>query len=128
MDERRTYPIENFDPLLRDLVAWGLVIPSEMKTKTTWRLTDAAQQRLNQIVRHRGPLSADHMVYLDRLCADCHFRGRTRLYEGLYLCDACLKVRVAPVPEPASSDGRWPWRRHRHEVDGIDPLTHEGSS
>jgi hypothetical protein len=113
--ERHSYRIETFDALLRDLVAWGLVSRAEDERGTSWYLTDSAQHRLDEIIRPTGPLDLEDLVYLDHLCADCRFRGITRLHDGVYLCSACLALRLAQVPDPAPVSRRWPWRRHRHQ-------------
>lgn len=116
MDEGRAYRIESFDPLLRDLVEWGLATRVETDGPASWQLSEHAQSRLNEIIRPVGPLALERLVYLDHLCADCHFRGRTRLHEGLYLCDECREQRLTEIPEPEPVGKRWPWRRHRDEL------------
>jgi len=130
MGEKDHVPVERFDPLLRDLVAWGLVTPTTGAAKASWRLTDAAQRRLGELVKPARPLNPDQLVYLDHHCAQCRVRTRTRLRDGLYLCDDCLarqlgtppQGEVLPVPEgtPALSKGHW--RRSRHRDDGSKPL------
>lgn len=116
MDDGRAYRIESFDPLLRDLVEWGLASRTEVDGVVSWQLNDHAQSRLNEIIRPVGPLALERLVYLDHLCADCHFRGRTRLHDGVYLCDDCLEQRLTVVPDPEPTERRWPWRRHRVET------------
>ena len=96
MNEGRSYRIETFDPLLRDLVVWGLVVKTEAEAGL-WQLTDAAQRRLDEIAERTRPLPPDQLVYLDRLCADCRFRGRTRLCDGVYLCEECAQRRTTRV-------------------------------
>jgi ribosomal protein L37AE/L43A len=116
MGERRSYRIETFDALLRDLVTWGLVVRTG-KTRRSWRLVDAAQSRLDVLERHSGPLEADQLVYFDHFCADCHHRTLTRLHDALYLCDACRQRRETPTseeevsPKPGSKGLR---ARRRH--------------
>jgi hypothetical protein len=116
--EGHFYRIETFDPLLRDLVAWGLVSRTEAEDGPSWELTDAAQRRLEEIIRPASPLDVDELVYLDHLCADCRFRGITKLHDGVYLCDACLARRLAEVPDQPPAARRWPWRRHRQDTNG----------
>ena len=69
------------------------------KTRTSWRLIDAAQRRLDDLERPLGPLGVEQLIYLDYLCADCHDRTLTRLDEDLYLCDTCRARRGAQVTE-----------------------------
>jgi len=136
MGEKDHVPVERFDPLLRDLVAWGLVTATPDTTagrgtaKASWRLTDAAQRRLSELVKPTRPLNPDQLVYLDHHCARCRVRGRTRLRDGLYLCDDCLArdgggpppPSVRPVPESAPRLPKGHWRRPRHRDDPSKPL------
>jgi hypothetical protein len=125
VNEGRSYRIETFDPLLRDLVVWGLVMKTEAEVGL-WQLTDAAQRRLDEIAERTRPLPPDQLVYLDRLCADCRLRGRTRLCDGVYLCEECEKHRTAKVMDaegPSSPVVRKDrWRRRGNAVDGSTPL------
>ncbi len=122
MEQGRSYRIETFDPLLRDLAAWGLVERSPTAERPAWHLSAEAQRRLDELVRPAEPLSVERLVYLDHLCAGCHQRGPTRLRQGAYLCDDCAQrhvvVDVSPVePEQPGSGGRRPRRlRHRPEA------------
>jgi ribosomal protein L37AE/L43A len=125
MEEKRTYRIETFDPLLRDLVAWGLVTRTD-STRPSWRLVEAAQRRIDQLAQRSQPLDVDQLLYLDHLCVDCRDRCRTRLYEGEYVCDSCMERRAveaaAPVAPPAPDKGRSLWHRHRTTQEGHRPL------
>ncbi len=88
------HPIESFDPLLRDLAAYGLLVHEETDGEISWHLTEKAQERLTQILRHRlEPMLPEKLVYFDHLCADCRMRGLTRLRDGLYLCESCALAR-----------------------------------
>lgn len=107
--------IESFDPLLRDLVGWGLVTRVETDGVPSWQLGEAAQDRLNEIIRPAGSLSPEQLVYLDHFCADCQVRGTTRLHDGVYLCSACSERRLVGTPEPPPTVQRWRWRRDRPE-------------
>jgi hypothetical protein len=114
MEVQREYPIETFDPLLRDLVGWGLV---ERQDGTTWQLVASAQQRLDELLPTRAP-GAAAVVFLNRRCADCNQRGLTRLRGDSYVCDGCWAERQVKrdvvVSEPASpaEQGHF-WRRSR---------------
>lgn len=89
-------PIEKFDPLLRDLVSWGLVVRSGADADTPWRLAGEVQDRLDELDQQRpGSVSPDRLVYLDHRCADCRARGVTRLVAGVYLCPTCTERRRA---------------------------------
>jgi ribosomal protein L37AE/L43A len=120
VQERHAYRIENFDPLLRDLVAWDLVVRADGDLGSSWLLTDAAQKRLGEIIRPESRVDNEDLVYLDHLCADCRFRGITRLHDGVYLCSTCLATRVVQEPDPVPTSRRWRWRRHRQETNGRD--------
>ena len=89
MRDNQRHSIERFDPLLRDLVGWGLVERQAGNAKR-WQLTPAAQQRLNELVPSVA-VAAD--IYLDRVCPDCHERRLTRRHGDSYLCDRCWADR-----------------------------------
>lgn len=93
VDDRQRYRIETFDPLLRDLATWGLAVREDTESGAAWVLTEAAQRRLDQIVRPAAPTNVERLVYLDHRCADCRLRGRTRLVDGVFLCDDCFAAR-----------------------------------
>jgi ribosomal protein L37AE/L43A len=133
MGESDRHSIERFDPLLRDLIAWGLVTEGSGTAKPTWRLTAAAQRRLTELAKPARPLHPDQLVYLDHHCSECRARGRTRLRHGLYLCDTCLDHHApegaaagggtgaeAPTPTPVVAKSHW--RRSRPGDDGTKPL------
>jgi hypothetical protein len=130
MGENDRQSIERFDPLLRDLIAWGLVTGGTGTAKATWRLTAAAQRRLTELAKPTRPLNPDQLVYLDHHCSQCKARGRTRLRDGLYLCDACLdhadvgaSAGDGPdAPDPTPQGARSHWRRSRPRDDGSKPL------
>jgi hypothetical protein len=98
--QQNDYPIHKFDPLLRDLVAWGLVTRVDKGGRWSWRLTEAAEGRLDEIIPAVDARSLEHLVHLDQLCADCGLRLRTRLRDGAYLCDSCLSLRLAERVAP----------------------------
>jgi hypothetical protein len=91
-------PIERFDPLLRELARYALVVRDEADD-VSWRLSEAAQARLDELLGHGvEPVLPEKLVYLSHHCADCHTRALTRLRDGRYLCDACASS-LAPTPE-----------------------------
>jgi deazaflavin-dependent oxidoreductase (nitroreductase family) len=114
-EAQRDYPIETFDPLLRDLVCWRLVTRQE-GTTGTWQLVPRAQQRLDELLPTGAP-GAVAVIYLDHLCADCHQPGPTRIHEEFYLCDRCWAERQghlnAVVTEPPPVQQTHFWRRSR---------------
>jgi hypothetical protein len=116
MEAQRDYPIETFDPLLRDLVCWGLVTRQEGTTEASWQLVPAAQKRLDEL-RPVGAPHAVSVVYLDHRCADCRQRGPTRMRDDCYLCATCWAERQGPLDtvatEPASDRHAPFWRRSR---------------
>lgn len=116
MGSQQDYPVETFDPLLRDLVCWGLVTRQEGAPEAPWQLVSAAQKRLDEL----QPASAPHavsVVYLDHRCADCRQRGPTRIHEDCYLCEKCRVERQDPLDTVATEqpiDRHTPfWRRSR---------------
>ena len=94
----QSHPIERFDPLLRELARFGLVVRDDSSGELPWHLTDEAQARLVEIsVRNVKPVVPEKLVYMNHLCSDCQRRGLTRLNGGRYLCDSCS---TKPVTEP----------------------------
>jgi hypothetical protein len=116
MEVQRDYPIETFDPLLRDLIGWGLVERQDGNAGTPWQLVPTAQRRLDELLPNPVP-GAGAVVYLNRLCADCHQRGLTRLHGESYVCDGCWAERQgrldAVVTEPSPAEQTHFWRRSR---------------
>lgn len=115
-------PIETFDALLRDLLAWDLVVPSDGDDGQAWLLAERAQRRLGDLVTPRGPWPAERTVYLDRRCSDCGQRQLTRMRDGRHMCDACWQKELAqpqdnPTAAALAGDRRSRWaRRHRQIV------------
>lgn len=95
--EQHRFPIKTFDPLLRDLVAWGLVERAEKPTPS-WCLTEAAEQRLTELVRTTGPVDAERLIHFQR-CVLCRKYGATRLRQGNYLCDSCFEHQLAETTQ-----------------------------
>ncbi len=149
MEGTPQYPVRTFDPLLRDLITWGLVerrdpedsgIPADFDYVDDpvgadspgnigapgWRLSDGAQQRLSELVAGSVVPGPERLVYFDHLCARCHHREPTRLYAGLYLCGPCLDEERAEVPSElpvvTSPRRRLPRRRRRTGVEETGPL------
>jgi ribosomal protein L37AE/L43A len=88
-------PIKTFDPLLRDLLHWGLLVRAEEPAGTTWQLSERAAARLNDISAETHAFSAERMVFLDHRCGACGVRRLTRLRESRYICDACWDAAEA---------------------------------
>lgn len=92
--------VTTFDPLLRDLVRWGLVRQDEAKP-AAWVLTPEAQRRLAQLGSRVVP-PAERLVYLGRRCGVCGGHGLTRLQGERYVCAPC----TGEVSEPAPGGSR----------------------
>jgi len=115
-----SYPIERFDPLLRNLVTWDLV--TRGTRPRSWRLTEVAQRRLDELAGSSSPVRTEQMVYFNHRCAHCHLPVRTRVYDGLYLCDSCIERRALPLDAETPVVGKRRWRRNRAAVDGNNPV------
>jgi hypothetical protein len=99
-----THPMERFDPLLRELARFGLIAREGTESEHSWILSAQAQERLDELLANGGePVLPEKLVYLSRLCAECHTRALTRLREGRYLCEACVSKLPAPQAVPAPS-------------------------
>lgn len=134
VDGTPRYPVQTFDPLLRDLVTWGLVSraePDELGPdefgRDTWRLSPVAQDRLSELVAGAVVPVPERLVYFDHLCARCHLRGPTRLHGGAYLCAPCLEEERAEavrteLPDATSRRRRLSRRRRRSGVEETGPL------
>lgn len=93
--------IDAFDPLLRDLLTWGLVTEVPGEEGPEWHLTANAQRRVSELVRFRGAPPAEHLVYLGRRCAVCGMRRLTRLRDRGYVCEDCTTESVEPQVKSA---------------------------
>ncbi len=107
------HPIERFDPLLRNMLAWHLV---EESPEGVWALRPEVARRLNHLVQVSRRDDSSEIVYFGHACAGCHTSGMTRLREGRYLCDACrraaeLAAVATPLPAPEERKAR---RTHFH--------------
>lgn len=113
MDE---HPIERFDPLLRNMLAWHLV---EETAEGTWALRPDVARRLNHLVELSRRNDASEVVYFGHTCAACHTSVMTRLRDGRYLCDPCrraadLAAVATPLPAPEERKARrGPFHRAR---------------
>src|SRR6202044_1293501 len=90
-----------FDPLLRDLIAWGLVT-TDNAGRGTWKLVDAAERRLSEIAGAKGTVNAESVLYFNHRCSVCRAHGPTRLRDGLYVCGNCSVRVVQEKPETAA--------------------------
>lgn len=82
------HPVEKLDPLLRNLLALGLV---EETPEGTWVLRDEVARRLGTLAElsARPSRSSVPVVYFDHRCSTCHRFGATRRFGERYLCDGC---------------------------------------
>lgn len=121
--------VATFDPLLRDLVLWGLVHQVAGDDGLTWQLRPEVQDRLAEVVAARGTPPADRLLYLGRHCITCGKRALTRLSPRGYVCEACLLSeanRQAVVGAVEPPPDRQPKRRHSRRKgrgnEGAPPL------
>jgi hypothetical protein len=112
-------PIDRFDPLLRDLLTWGLIVRSTTGEASRWTLAEAAEERLCELAAGADPGPPEMVVRLGRRCATCQARRPTWLRAGVYICESCggegnpEAVPYAPIqalPEPRRPGLRWPSR------------------
>lgn len=87
------HPIERFDPLLRNLLTFGLV---QQDASGAWRLTDDAARRLDWLATlDQRSRTSGVVIYFGHNCAGCHEAGPTRRHEDRYLCDPCRRAAIA---------------------------------
>jgi hypothetical protein len=97
----RGHPIKTFDPLLRDLVGWGLVTKAK-DGSGKWLIAEHAQRRLDELVHLVSPIDAQNVVHFNRKCAQCQQQKPTRLRDERYLCDPCNTRQVAESEKKGS--------------------------
>lgn len=124
MEADAQYPIETFDPILRDLVTWQLVVRDESGDGAPWRLAERAERRLDALLTSNAKFAADSLIYFDHICASCRRHAPTRLHQGAYLCEDCWRRERATVslpaePEPAAPHRPWLRKRERSEHDPL---------
>jgi ribosomal protein L37AE/L43A len=106
-------PVNKFDPLLRDLLYWGLLAQVDDVNGHHWQLAERAELRLDEITAESNAFAIERMVYLDHRCDICGFRRLTRVRDSRYVCDECGARVGQPTPaerEPAPATKR---REHR---------------
>lgn len=96
-------------PLLRELLAYGLVEPS---ASGGFVLTGDAQRWLAQESARRAHPSTPE-VSVGRPCQRCHATGVTRVVDGVRLCPACQAQPAVAASTEATGDGRRPRHDHR---------------
>lgn len=100
------HPIERFDPLLRNLLSWGLV---ERNADGGWCLRPETHERLDLLAHVTGNDVVSEVVYFGHNCAGCRTSGMTRLRDGVYLCDPCRRaadLAAVATPLPAPKEGK----------------------
>ena len=93
-------PVTTFDPLLRDLLYWGLLVRVDDADGQHWQLAERAERRLDEFAAESRAFAVEHMVFLDHRCGVCGFRRLTRLRDSRYVCDECWSKADQPIAEP----------------------------
>jgi hypothetical protein len=104
------WQLDRMGPLLRDMVAFGIVVRDEhgvfVLHEEVQRRLAASSSRLNH------PATA--AVFVGRSCQRCGASGVTRLVEGARLCAACQStpavVAVVVDQAPAGHEHHRRWR------------------
>jgi ribosomal protein L37AE/L43A len=111
MDEHR---VEQFDPLLRNMLSWDLVQETD---DGRWVLRPDVAERLGTLARYARRTEPSEVVYFGHPCARCKSNGMTRLRDGTYLCDECRRAAdlssvatLLPAPE-RQKPRRFGWSR-----------------
>lgn len=92
------------DPVLRELMAFGLVEKSVDGPEIRWNLTRAAQQRLSALERP-VPDSAS-MYFVGHRCDRCREHAITRRVGERYLCARCQAEQRWDPPDSDRKDLR----------------------
>jgi len=117
--EETQFP-RQLDPVLRELVAFGLVEKQVSEDRTTWALIEAAQHRLT--VLDRPVPEADSMFFVGHRCDGCGEHAVTRRIGARYLCSLCGSV-AARMTTAATADAVQP---ESAAVAISDPPDHHG--
>jgi hypothetical protein len=86
-----------FDPVLRTLMTFGLVVEESNQSPGTrqWILTPAAQRRLVALASPAPP--PDKLIYFGHRCGACGEHAPTRFSGGTFLCGSCRESPAALV-------------------------------
>lgn len=85
------------DPVLRELVAFGLVDKQvQGDDAATWVLSEAAQRRLSQL--DRPAPDAASMFFVGHRCDRCREHAVTRRVGARYLCASCRTADLDSQP------------------------------
>jgi hypothetical protein len=121
--EPKEATLARFDPVLRALVAFGLVEHDPEHAEHdgedgrpdghengngqgAWRLIPAVQRRLESLVAPAPP--AEKLIYFGHRCAACGEHAPTRMHSGVLLCDACRQEPPPPLRDRAADGPQWP--------------------
>ncbi|HLW44596.1 MAG TPA: hypothetical protein VKR78_00150 [Acidimicrobiales bacterium] len=104
----KEHPIERFDPLLRNMLAWNLV---EETATGEWSLRHDVAERLSGLARYTKHSQPSEVVYFGHVCTGCKSNGLTRFRDGQYICDECrraadLAAVATLVPAPQEHKAR----------------------
>jgi hypothetical protein len=84
---------DRFAPLLRDLVAWGLV---KQDDAGSWLLRDDVQTYLSDLQRGQ----ADVQIYVGYRCQACGTQETTWASGGRHLCPSCITAEHSAHSSP----------------------------
>jgi hypothetical protein len=88
--------VHQLDPLLRELMAFGLVERTDSADGTRWVLSAQAQRRLSELDR---PVPAGgSMFYVGHRCDRCRDHTVTRLVGSEHLCARCQALADTTPP------------------------------
>lgn len=97
-------PVERFDPLLRDLLCYDLVVETE---PGHWHLRAPFAARLAALAVGQRPTTAP-VLRIGVSCASCHVATVTRLHEGRFLCEACIGATALANQESRAEEAAGP--------------------
>jgi len=106
-------PVNTFDPILRDLLYWGLLVQVDEPNGHHWQLAERAERRLDEIAVESSTFAVERMVYLDHRCDVCGFRRLTRVRDSRYVCDECWPRTEPPTHAEGVSAPADKRREHR---------------
>jgi hypothetical protein len=98
--------VHQLDPLLRELIAFGLVERAPGDGEPRWELTDAAQHRLTAL--HKPAPASGSMFFVGHRCDRCRDHTVTRLVDGAHLCARCQGDAAVDTTPPGGVPAQRP--------------------